>query len=74
MQIKDLDELEKQFNDVSIKLSHIESLSVILLNSICNHGKYRHDDIESLTSVLNEKIINLTEKVASMKAKIEHIK
>lgn len=75
MKIKDLDNLEKQFNEVSIRLSNIESLSGILLNYICNCKNFDcRDDIESLTSVLNEKIINLTKQLTSIKAKIEHIK
>lgn len=34
MQIKDLDELENQFNEAACSLDSIESLSKVLLNSI----------------------------------------
>lgn len=67
MQIKDLDNLEKQFNEVSIRLSNIKNLSFILINYICSYKDAHNYDIKSLTSVLNEKISNLSEQLASMK-------
>lgn len=62
IKIKDFDELENEFNEISIRLSHIESLSRILLDCIVNCEDFKPCDIENLTSVLKEKVINLKEK------------
>jgi len=64
MQIKDLDELENQFNEAAGSLDSIESLSKILLDCIYENKDLKPKDVQSLTDVLNEKIIELKEKFA----------
>lgn len=66
MHIKDLDELEKQFNEVACNLDSIESLSKVLLNCIYENKNLKPKDIQNLTDVLNEKIINLKQKFNSI--------
>jgi hypothetical protein len=53
MQIKDLDELEKSFNDASASLNSIKSLSEIIFDCVCRND-YKLQDIQNLTDVLNE--------------------
>jgi len=64
MQIKDIDELENQFNEVAGSLDSIESLSKILLDCIYQNSDLKPKDVQNLTDVLNEKIIELKEKFA----------
>jgi hypothetical protein len=61
MQIKDLDELEKSFNNVAADLKNIESLSKILLDCLCG-SNCKPKDIQNLTDVLTERIKDLSEK------------
>lgn len=62
MQIKDLDELENNFNEAACNLDIIQSLSKILLD--CLYGNDSEPkDIQNLTEALNEKIIDLQEKI-----------
>lgn len=62
MQIKDLDELEKNFNEASWRLDNIKSLSKILLDCIHGGDNLKPQDIQNLTDTLNDKIIELKEK------------
>lgn len=62
MQIKDFDELEKQFNEAFCNLDNIESLSKILIGCIYKDSELKPKDIQNLISVLHEKIIILKEK------------
>lgn len=57
MQIKDFDEIENRFNEINICFTHLESLSKVLLDLLCNEEEIR--DVESITSVLQEKITAL---------------
>lgn len=57
MQIKDFDEIENRFNEINICFTHLESLSKVLLDLLCNEEEIR--DVESITSVLQEKITDL---------------
>ena len=66
MQIKDLDELEKLFNEIGINLDQIKSLSKILLDSLCSEDDINSHDVKNLTSILNDRIKNLKEKFRSM--------
>lgn len=62
MQIKDLDELENQLNEVGASLSQIESLSKIVLD--CMHGgdNLKPCDVQNLTSVLGDRISELKQR------------
>lgn len=62
MQIKDLDELEIQLNQIACNLDKIESLSNILLDCVRGGDNLKSKDIENLTSVLDEKITKLKER------------
>lgn len=66
MQIKDLDELEENFNEASWRLDNIKSLSKILLDCIYGGDNLKPQDIQNLTDTLNEKIIELKEKFNAM--------
>ena len=65
MQIKNLDELEKQLSQVTWNLDEIESLSKIL------HGFFEGTDLKSkdaanLSEILNERITLLKNKFSSI--------
>lgn len=66
MQIKDLDALEILLNEIGVELDQIKSLSAILSEGLCNEQMSNLPDIQNLTSVLNEKIIDLKEKFSMM--------
>jgi hypothetical protein len=62
MQIKDLDELEMQLNQINWSLDKVESLSRILLDCIREGENLKSKDVENLTSVLNEKITKIKKR------------
>lgn len=62
MQIKDLDELEKQFNEAFCNLDNIESLSKILIGCVYEDSELKPKDVLNLIGILHEKILNLKEK------------
>jgi len=62
MQIKDLEELENQLNEVGCGLDNIKSLSRILLDCIHGGDNLKPQDVANLTYVLDEKITSLKEK------------
>jgi len=61
MQIKDLDELENNFNEAAANLDSIKSVSKNLFDCLCG-SNCKPKDIQNLTDVLNERIKNLSEK------------
>lgn len=62
MQIKNLDELEKSFNDAFGNLDNIESLSRILIGCMYENSDLKPKDIQNLILTLNEKILELKQK------------
>lgn len=65
MQIKDLDELEKQLNQVGASLSEIESLSKISL-SFFEGADLEHKDAANINEILNEKVTLLKNEFGSI--------
>lgn len=68
MQIKDLDDLEKSFNEAFRNLDNIESLSRILIDCMYENSDLKPKDIQNLILTINEKILELKQKFNS----IEH--
>lgn len=68
MQIKDLDDLEKSFNEAFCNLDNIESLSRILIDCMYENSDLKPKDIQNLILTINEKILELKQKFNS----IEH--
>lgn len=66
MQIKDLDKLEILLNQIGVELDQVKSLSIILSDNLCNEQISNLPDVQNLTYILNEKIINLKEKFSTM--------
>lgn len=62
MQIKNIDELEKSFNDAFGNLDNIESLSRILIGCMYENSDLKPKDIQNLILTLNEKILELKQK------------
>ena len=62
MKIKDLDELEINLNEIGVRLSQVKSLSKILLDCMYENYDLKPQDIQNLTSVLGDKIIQVKEK------------
>lgn len=62
MQIKDIEKLETQLNEIGIRLDEARSLSKILLEYIQINGSSKPCDVENLTSVLNKQIASIKEK------------
>lgn len=70
MKINELDELETQLNQIAYGLDKVESLSAILHDCIQNAYNLNPNDVDNLTSALNEKITELKQKFNSMDAKL----
>lgn len=66
MKIKDLDELEKSFNEAFCSLDNIESLSRILIDCMYENSDLKPKDIQNLTMTINEKILELKQKFNSI--------
>lgn len=66
MRIKDLDALEILLNQIGVELDQVKSLATILSDDLCNEQMTNLPDVQNLTLILNEKIIDLKEKFSTM--------
>ena len=66
MQIRDLNELETQLNEIGARLSIVNSLSKILIEAVYEKYDENPQDIQNLLDVLNQKIFELKKEFSKM--------